>query len=351
MTIKDWKNTIISPDTLILEAMRIIDTSSMQISLVVDAEDRLVGVITDGDIRRGIIKGIPLDQAVHLIMNQQFTSLGPRASHAEILNLMKFNELRQIPIVDDHRRVVDLKILEDLIQPAPRGNWVVLMAGGLGSRMRPLTDDCPKPLLNIKDKPILEIILENFIEYGFHKFFIAVNYKSEMIEANFGNGKRWGVTIDYLREERQMGTAGALGLLPERPQLPLIVMNGDLLTKINFQHLLDFHQAHKAHALMCVREYNFQVPYGVITIDQHRLKSIDEKPIQRFFVNAGIYVLEPEVLELIPKNKYFDMTTLFELIIGKGYETAAFPIREYWMDIGHLDDYQQAIGDYKEVFK
>ncbi len=343
---RDWKKTIVSPTTPILEAMRLIDDSSMQISLVVDAEDRLVGVITDGDIRRGIIKGISLDQPVNLIMNRQFTSLGLDASHAEILNLMKFNEVRHIPIVDDHGRLMDLQVLEDLIQPVSRDNWVVLMAGGLGSRLRPLTDECPKPLLNIKDKPILEIILENFIEYGFHRFFIAVNYKSEMIEANFGNGERWGVTIDYLREERRLGTAGALGLLPERPQLPLIIMNGDLLTKINFQHLLDFHQTHKAHALMCIREYNFKIPYGVITIDEHRLKKIDEKPIQRFFVNAGIYVLEPGVLELIPKNKYFDMTTLFELIISQGYETAVFPIREYWMDIGQPADLERANGEF-----
>jgi len=343
---RDWKKTIVNPATPILEAMRLIDDSSMQISLVVDAEDRLVGVITDGDIRRGIIKGISLDQPVNLIMNRQFTSLGLDASHAEILNLMKTNEVRHIPIVDGHGRLMDLQVLEDLIQPVSRDNWVVLMAGGLGSRMAPLTDECPKPLLNIKDKPILEIILENFIEYGFHRFFIAVNYKSEMIEANFGNGERWGVTIDYLREERRLGTAGALGLLPERPQLPLIIMNGDLLTKINFQHLLDFHQTHKAHALMCIREYNFKIPYGVITVDEHRLKKIDEKPIQRFFVNAGIYVLEPGVLELIPKNKYFDMTTLFELIIGQGYETAVFPIREYWMDIGHPADLERANGEF-----
>jgi dTDP-glucose pyrophosphorylase len=348
---RNWKKTIINPDTPIREAMQIIDTTAIQIALVNDEQSRLVGVITDGDIRRGILKGISLDQPVHLIMNQKFTSLPLGASHEEVLNLMKLKDLRQIPILDDCGRVVDLKILGDLIQPVAKDNWVVLMAGGLGSRMRPLTEECPKPLLNIKDKPILEIILENFIEYGFHRFFLAVNYKSEMFEANFGNGERWGVTINYLREKKRLGTAGALGLLPERPKLPFIVMNGDLLTKINFQHLLDFCQGHKAHAVMCIREYNFQVPYGVITTDQHRLKSIDEKPIQRFFVNAGIYVLEPEVLELIPENKYIDMTTLFELIISKGYETAAFPVREYWMDIGDLDDYQRARGDYKEVFK
>lgn len=349
MTMKDWKNTIVSPDTFILEAMRIIDTSALQISLVVDAEQRLVGVVTDGDIRRGILKGVLLDQPVHLIMNRQFTAVPLGTSQAEIFNLMKLNDLRQIPVVDDHGRVVDLKILADLIQPMPKDNWVVLMAGGLGSRMRPLTDNCPKPLLTINNKPILEIILDNFIEYGFHKFFIAVNYKSEMIEANFGDGRRWGVTIEYLREKKPMGTAGALGLLPEPPKLPLIVMNGDLLTKINFQHLLDFHQAHKAKAVMCVREYNFQVPYGVITIDQHRLKSIDEKPVQRFFVNAGIYVLEPETLAFVPHHTYYDMPKLFEDLISKGCATIVFPIHEYWMDIGRMDDFKRANIDYFEI--
>lgn len=348
---RDWKRTRISPKAPIREAMRLIDESTMQIALVVDDEkDTLIGVVSDGDIRRGILKGIPLDEPVQTIMNRNFISMGPGASHTEILNLMKLNEVRQIPVVDDHGRVVDLKILVDLIKPAPRENWVVLMAGGLGSRMYPLTQECPKPLLNIRSKPILEIILENFIEYGFHRFFIAVNYKSEMIEANFGNGERWGVTIEYLREEKRLGTAGALGLLPERPNLPFIVMNGDLLTKINFQHLLDFRQAYKARAVMGIREYNVQLPYGVVTMDQHRLQSIDEKPTQRFFVNAGIYVLVPEVLNLIPQNEYLDMTTLFESIISQGYETAVFPIREYWLDIGRLDDYHRANGEYTKVF-
>lgn len=350
MTMKDWKNTIISPDTPILEAMRIIDTSAMQISLVVDAEHRLVGVVTDGDIRRGILKGIPLDQPVHLIMNQQFTSLPLGASHEEILNLMKLNDMRQIPIVDDRGRVVDLKILEHLIKPVPKDNWVVLMAGGLGSRLRPFTDTCPKPLLKVGNKPLLETILENFMAYDFHKFYISVNYKAEMIEAYLGNGSRWGITIDYLREAERLGTAGALGLLPEKPAQAVIVMNGDVLSNVNLQHLLDFHQSHEAKASMCVWDYHVKVPYGVIKTDQHRLIGIDEKPIQRFFVNAGIYVLEPEVLDFIPKNTRWDMTDLFALLINKGYETAAFPIREYWMDIGRLDDFEQANGEYHEVF-
>jgi dTDP-glucose pyrophosphorylase/CBS domain-containing protein len=347
---KDWKSTIISPDTPILEAMRIIDTSTLQIALVIDAADRLVGLITDGDIRRVILKGISLDQPVHSIMNQKFTSLPPGATPAEILNVMKLNDIRQIPLVDDHGRVVDLKILGDLIKPVPRDNWVLLMAGGLGTRLRPFTDTCPKPLLKVGDKPLLKTILENFMAYDFHKFYISVNYKAEMIEAYLGDGSRWGITIDYLREAEQLGTAGALGLLPDKPAQAVIVMNGDVLSNVNLQHLLDFHQSHEAKATMCVWDYHVKVPYGVIKTDQHRLVGIDEKPVQRFFVNAGIYVLEPEVLDFIPKNTHCDMPDLFTLLINKGYETAAFPIREYWMDIGRVDDFIQANGEYHEVF-
>jgi dTDP-glucose pyrophosphorylase/predicted transcriptional regulator len=349
---RDWKRTRVFPQTPIREAMKIIDESSMQIALVVDDEaNTLIGVVSDGDIRRGLLRGVLLDQPVSLIMNKSFTFVDTYASKEEVLKLMTQKEVRHIPVLDSFGHVVDLKILNNLIQVTERKNWIIIMAGGLGQRLRPLTDDCPKPLLKIGDKPILQIILDNFIEYGFKKFFISVNYKGEMIKDWFGDGSRWGIEINYLHEDQSMGTAGALGFLKERPCLPLIVMNSDLLTSINFEYLLDFHNTQKAKATMCVRDYHFQVPYGVVETDQLKIKRIDEKPIQRFFVNAGIYVLEPEVLELIPKNRYLDMTTLFELIIGKGYETATFPIREYWMDIGHLDDYQQAIGDYKKVFK
>jgi len=346
----DWKKTIIHPTTPIREAMQIIDTTAIQIALVTDEQSRLVGVITDGDIRRGLLKAISLEEPVHLIMNQNFTSVGLYTSRGEILRLMKLRVLRQIPVLDDQGRVVDLKILEDLIKPVPKDNWVVLMAGGLGSRLRPFTDTCPKPLLKVGNKPLLETILENFMAYDFHKFYISVNYKAEMIEAYLGNGSRWGIIINYLREAERLGTAGALGLLPEKPAQAVIVMNGDVLSNVNLQHFLDFHQSHEAKASMCVWDYHVKVPYGVIKTDQHRLIGIDEKPIQRFFVNAGIYVLEPAVLDFIPKNTHLDMPDLFALLINKGYETAAFPIREYWMDIGRLDDFEKANGEYHEVF-
>jgi dTDP-glucose pyrophosphorylase/predicted transcriptional regulator len=345
-----WKKAQIAPDTPILEAMRIIDASSLQIALVTEEQDRLVGVVTDGDIRRGLLKGISLEEPVNLIMNRHFTSVTVGKPHSNILNLMTQKDLRHIPVLDEQGRIVDLKILEDLIKRSSQDNWVVLMAGGLGARLRPLTNDCPKPMLRIGNKPLLETILENFIDFGYQRFFMAVNYKAEMIEDHFGDGSDWGVTIEYLREKKPLGTAGALGLLPARPSLPFLVMNGDVLTKINLQHLLDFHQTYQAKATMCVREYRFQVPYGVIQTDQHRLKIIDEKPVQKFFVNAGIYVLEPLILDFVPDNDYLDMPALFEGLITKGLETIVFPIREYWMDIGRLDDIERANGEYYEIF-
>lgn len=348
---KDWRKTLVQPDTKILRAMEIIDESSLQIALVVDEKHRLLGLVTDGDIRRGLLRGVSLEEPVEKIMKRDFTTSGMDVPKEAVLNIMKQKELRQIPIIDNGGRIIDLKILDDMIEMRALDNFVILMAGGRGSRLKPLTLDCPKPLLKVGSKPLMETILENFIEYGFHNFFISVNYKAEMIKDYFADGSRWGVSIEYINEDKQMGTAGALGLLPKIPADPMIVMNADLLTKVNFQHLLDFHQSHKAKATMCIRDYHFQCPYGVIKTDQYHLTQIEEKPTHTFFVNAGIYVLEPEILELVPQNTFVDMTTVFEKTIEHGYETVVFPIREYWMDIGMIDDFERANGEYSEIFK
>ena len=264
---------------------------------------------------------------------------------------VKLKAVRQIPLLDAEDSVTGIEILTDLIQPRERENRVVLMAGGIGSRLRPLTNDCPKPLIQVGNKPILETILENFIEYGFRHFYISVNYMADMVQDHFKDGSRWNVDIRYIHEDKAMGTAGPIGLLPETLNQPLLVMNGDLLTKVNFQQLLDFHLEHQSQATMCVREYDFQVPYGVVRLEKHRLLQIEEKPVQRFFVNAGIYVLEPGALKHIPQGDYFDMTDLFAKIIAQGSETAAFPIREYWIDIGRLDDLERAKGEYTGIFE
>jgi len=347
---KDWKKTLISPSTPIMEAIRLIDESSLQIALVADGNGRLLGVVTDGDVRRAILRGVSLDRPVHLIMCRDVTVARSSARRDELLDLMRARDLKHMPVVDESGSIVDLKVLLDLIDLPQHDNWVVLMAGGMGERLQPLTDTRPKPLVEVGGKPILETILDNFVHFGFRSFYIAVNYKSEMIEDFCGDGRKWNVEIRYLREERRMGTAGALSLMPFKAERPIIVMNADVLTNVNIQQLLDFHHMHKAAATMCVQDYRLEVPYGVIKINQHRIEGLDEKPIQRFFVNAGIYVLEPIVLDLIPRQEAFDMTDLFTRLIKQGSETVAFPIREYWTDIGRMEDYRRANGDFTEVF-
>lgn len=347
---KDWKNVLVSSDTTIKEAIRIIDQGALKIALVVDEGQRLVGTVSDGDIRRGILKGCSLEERVQKVMNSTPTVVGQNEGREKILVLMRQKQIYQIPVVDGAGRLVGLEIIDTLLAPPRRDNLVVLMAGGLGSRLKQLTTDIPKPLLKVGDKPILETILLNFIEHGFRRFYVSVNYRAEMIETYFGDGSRWGVEIDYLREDRKLGTAGALGLLPERPTEPVLVMNADLLTKVNFQQLLDFHLEHKAIATMCVREYDFQVPYGVVKLDQHRITSIEEKPVQRFFVNAGIYVLQPEVLDQIPDGLPLDMPPLFDKLLELEKETAVFPVREYWIDIGRVSDFERANGEFDKVF-
>ena len=334
----------------IREAAKVLDASSMQIVLVVDADGHLLGTVTDGDIRRSILKGVSLDSTVRDIMNTKPTVAGVNDSRANILAAMKRTQLRHIPLVEESGRLVGLEMLDELIQSSPRNNWVVLMAGGLGSRLHPLTAEHPKPMLTVGNKPLLETILESFIEYRFSRFYISVNYLAEAVKSHFGDGSRWGVEICYLHEDRKLGTAGALGLLPEKPGEAILVMNGDVLTKVNFSQLLDFHGGCDARATMCVREYDFQVPYGVVNIEDGRIVGIDEKPVQRFFVNAGIYVLEPDALDLVPANVQIDMPALFEKLIERKMETAVFPIREYWLDIGQLADYDRANGEYPGIF-
>ncbi len=348
---KDWKKVLIAREATIHEAIRAIDQGALQITMVVDQERHLLGTVTDGDLRRGILSGISLDSPVDRIMNTQPTVVRTGAGRHEVLSVMQAKKLHQVPVVDERGRLVGLEIIEDMLQPQKRSNWVVIMAGGLGMRLRPMTETCPKPMLKVGGRPVLETLLENLVKQGFHRFFFAVNYMAEMIESHFADGSRFGAEIQYLREEERLGTAGALSLLPETPAEPILVTNGDLLTKVNFQHLFDFHHEHGGFGTMCVREYDFQVPYGVVVVDKHRLLSIEEKPIQKFFVNAGIYVLSPQALSLIPPNQNLDMPLVFQKMVRMGHETAVFPIREYWLDIGRYDEFEQANNDYLEFFR
>ncbi|MDO8438144.1 MAG: nucleotidyltransferase family protein [Nitrosomonadaceae bacterium] len=339
---ENWKDVIVSPETPLGDAIAKIDASGLQVALVLNADGTLAGVLTDGDIRRAILRGKGLQIPVSETMNRTPTTVPASAPHDEKLTLMRRMTLHHLPLVNDTGRVVGLETLDELIGAVERLNWVVLMAGGLGTRLQPLTNECPKPLLTVGGKPILETILESFVEQGFKRIFLSVNHKAEMIRNYFGAGERWGVQLDYLHETSRLGTAGALSLLPGKPTTPIIVMNGDLLTRTNFGSLLQFHIAQGAAATMAVREYDFQVPYGVVRLNGTRIEAIEEKPVQEFFVNAGIYALSPEALDHLPIKTMFDMPTLFEHLIVAGKITAAYPLREYWLDIGQLEEFERA---------
>ncbi len=348
---KDWKKAVIPPSSSVRDAVEALTESSVQIALVANSDGKLEGVITDGDIRRGLLAGKTLDASVQDIMETQFFTAKKSDDTASLLETMREKEFRQVPLLDDNGCLVGLKTLMDIITPQKRDNWVVLMAGGLGQRLRPLTEDCPKPLLSVGGKPLLETILEQFVEHGFKRFYISVNYRAEMVEEYFKDGSRHGVEIRYLREKDQLGTAGAVGLMPETPDSPVFVMNGDLLTRVDFPGMLDFHEEQNARATMAVRSFDIQVPFGVVEVDNHRITGIEEKPTHQFFVNAGIYVLNPDVVASIPKDQYLDMPTLFSQLMNEGETTSAFPIHEYWMDIGRKQDFDQANCDYDMHFQ
>lgn len=347
---KGWQDTLITHTHSIHAVIQSIDKSGLQIALVVNEQRQLLGTVTDGDIRRAILQGFSLEDSVAQIMNSQPITVTDTVSHTEILGMMRRKVLRQIPVIDCLGVVVNLALLDTLLETTRRHNWVVLMAGGLGSRLAPLTNNCPKPLLKVGGKPILENIIESFINEGFYRFFISVNYKSQMIEEYFSDGANWGVDICYLREQQRLGTAGGLGLLPDRPTQPIFVMNGDLLTKVSFSTMLNFHQDHKSKATMAVREYDFQIPFGVVQTDRNRITDIIEKPLYKFHVNAGIYLLEPSCLDIIPFQQYYDMPDLFKTLAQQQEIVIPFPTSEYWLDVGRMDDFERANVEFYEVF-
>ena len=347
---KEYKKTLVSPGSRLAQAIEVIESGGAQIALVVDEGQRLLGCITDGDVRRAILRGAGLETPVEQVMFKEPTTASIESTRSELLGLMTAKSLRHIPLVDGSGVLVGLEVFGEILSPEKRRNWVVLMAGGLGTRLRPLTQDTPKPMLKVGNKPILETILEQFIEYGFTRFYLCVNFQAHKIIEHFGDGSKLGVEIRYIQEPERLGTAGALSLLPERPSDPFLVMNGDLLTKANFSHLLDFLNRQSAQAVMCVREYDFQVPYGVVNLEDQRITRIDEKPVHRFFVSAGIYALSPGCLDLIPAGKFYDMPQLFEALIAAQSKVLAFPIREYWMDIGQIDDFHKARSEFDQVF-
>jgi dTDP-glucose pyrophosphorylase len=335
----------IAPDLPILQALQRIEQGAAQIVLVVDEQTRLLGTVTDGDVRRAILRGVGLDQPVSMVMNQNPLTVPSSTTQEAAMALMRARAVHQLPIVDDDGRVIDLITLDAALRAMREETIVVLMAGGLGSRLRPLTDSTPKPLLPIGGRPLLEITISTLARQGFGRFFVSVNYKADMFRHHFAEGKNFGVEIGYLEENERLGTAGALRLLPERPSAPVLVMNGDILTNLDARQLVLFHRQQGTAATMCVREYEWRIPYGVVRMADGRLSEFEEKPSRREYVNAGIYVLSPEAIAQIPPEGALDMPALFRQVAQTIGPPAVYPLREYWLDIGHLDDLQRAQDD------
>jgi len=349
--LKSVKNIKIHKDATINEALKTISKGTFQIAIVVDKKDKLLGTLTDGDIRRGFLKGLNINSSIKSIFVKNPTIVEKNFSKEKLLGIALSKKIYQIPVVDNNRKLIGIHILDELIKSKTKSNKVVIMAGGKGMRLRPLTKNIPKPMLKVGKKPILQIILEKFKESGYKNFVICVNYKSKVIQDFFRDGMKFGVKITYIHEKIKMGTAGALSLLKKNMKInePFFVMNGDLLTNLNFEKLLDFHQNHNSKATMCIREYNIESPYGEVQLSKENIIGINEKPSHKFFVNAGIYILDPKCLKLIPK-RFYDMPTLFKKIIDKKEKVISFPLGEYWLDIGRFNDYDRANFEYDSIF-
>ncbi|MFN3882488.1 MAG: nucleotidyltransferase family protein [Nitrincola lacisaponensis] len=347
---KPWRKALINKHVTLVQAIEVLDKAALRIALVVDEDDKLLGTLTDGDVRRAMLKHLALNTPVSQVMNVQPKTAELSWTESRIRAVMEQYELLQLPVVDAESRVVGLANLHDILNKKRHDNPVFLMAGGFGTRLRPLTNNCPKPMLKVGDKPILEQILLNFVDAGFHRFYISTHYMPEVICEYFGNGEKWGVSIQYVHEDEPLGTGGALGLLPhEEIDQPLFMMNGDLLTSLNLHSFLEFHVTHNGVATMCVREYEHQVPYGVITSEGTQIKSMIEKPIHRFFVNAGIYLLAPALVKSVAPGTRIDMPTLLEQQIENNKVVNMFPIHEYWLDIGRMDDFNKAQDEFSSI--
>lgn len=346
---RDWKKTLIGPEATFRDALKVIDAAGAGMALIVDADRRLIGVLSDGDFRRALIRGAGLEDPAVSAANREPVCIDQQQDRAATLAMLRAHSLRQLPVLDAERRVVGLTTVSDFLNLPVRSNPVVIMAGGKGERLAELTRDTPKPMLKVGPRPILDTIVGNLAGQGFRRFWLAVNYKADQIERHFGDGAALGLDIRYLREIRPLGTCGALALLPE-PDEPVVVTNGDVLTKVDYGHVMDSHIEAGADATVVVRDYQMQVPFGVINAADGRILRIDEKPTQSFTISAGAYVLSPTALRLVPRDAYQDMPALLADMIAAGLTVRQQWAEGYWMDIGRPPDYAQANADFGAVF-
>ena len=335
---KRWCRALLPLDATIRQVLENLALLEIQIVLIINKDETLVGTITDGDVRRALLRGLNLNSGIDSVVERNALVVPSQMSREIIIATMLANKIRQLPVVDEKRRVIGLHLWDEVATPLNRNNFMIIMAGGKGVRLRPHTDNCPKPMLAISGKPMLQHIIERAKLFGFRHFVIAIHYLGEMIEDYFGNGDRLNVKIEYLRENNPLGTAGALGLLNPRPNLPFIVTNGDVLSDINFGDLLDFHTRSNADATMAVRSQEYENPFGVVHTRGIEIVGFEEKPVTRTYINAGVYVLDPVVLKLLNSNERYDMPKLFELISSGGKRTVAYPMHEPWWDVGRPED-------------
>ncbi|MBL8441112.1 MAG: nucleotidyltransferase family protein [Betaproteobacteria bacterium] len=326
----------------IQDAIRNLDQVAIKIVLVTKESGELEGTISDGDIRRGLLRGLNLTSPITTVIHRNALVVPPEMGRDTVMQLMVANKIQQIPVVDEQHRIIGLHLWDEINAPQARPNLMVIMAGGKGTRLRPHTGNCPKPMLPVGGKPMLEHIINRAMADGFSRFLLAVHYLGYMIEEYFGDGKRLSANIDYLREQSPLGTAGALGLMPEKPEAPFVVTNGDVLTDIHYGELLDFHIRQGAAATMAVRVHEWQHPFGVVQTRGVEIIGFEEKPIARSHINAGVYVLAPEALEVLAANEPCDMPTLFERLQARERRTVAYPMHEPWLDVGRPSDYEAA---------
>jgi dTDP-glucose pyrophosphorylase/predicted transcriptional regulator len=335
----------IEPDTPILQALACMNQGSLGIVLVVNQQGKLVNTIVDGDIRRALLSGMDFHGPVANLLERMKTSEPVTAQEgvdkSMLLALMKQNHVRQVPILDQQDRVVDLVTERELLPESITPLQAVIMAGGFGKRMQPLTKDCPKPMLPVGDQPLLEVIIEQLKNAGINKVSVTTHYLGHKIREHFGDGKDLGVSLDYVTEDTPLGTAGALGLM-SAPQEPLLVINGDILSQIDYRAMLDFHNENRAALTVGVRQYDMKVPFGVVNTKDALVQSLEEKPIFSFLVNAGIYLLAPATHHYIEAGKHLDMTDLIKILVAEGEKVVSFPIIEYWLDVGNPKDYERA---------
>lgn len=348
---KNWHSILLHQSSTIRDAMRSLDKGSLRICLLVNENNQLLGTVTDGDIRRALLRDANMDDAVSLVMNTNPITTEQDSSREQRLQLMNQHDLTAIPIVDAANKVVGLETLHQAMAPQKHDNPVFIMAGGFGTRLHPLTDHCPKPMLRVGDKPMLEHLINQFVKQGFHHFYISTHFMPELIHKHFGDGSNWGVSITYIHEQNPLGTGGALGLLPKNlPKLPLIMMNGDVLTQVDFTKLLEHHLSQKFDATMCVREDEHRIPFGVIETEQQLITNMVEKPTYRYKINTGIYVLNPEIIAKVEANHRIDLPTLLEQNRLAGKRIGTYTSYDYWLDIGQMKDYQKAQQDIERLF-